>query len=121
MSAGCLSGDLGYSTVKHLRLLGWDVIHTIDVGMERATDKSIIDYARTEGRFCVTLDSDFHSIIALANVASPSVIRIRQEGLKGIDAAELLERIYPQIDNDLSKGAFVTVTEKALRIRRLPI
>lgn len=116
-----LDRGLPYSTVRHLRLLGWDVLHTIDAGMERATDRAIIEYARQESRFCVTLDSDFHSLIALANTAKPSVIRIRQEGLSGQRVAELLERIYQEIEVDLTRGAFVTVTDKTIRVRRLPI
>jgi predicted nuclease of predicted toxin-antitoxin system len=116
-----LDQGLPYSTVRYLRVLGWDVIHTIDVGMERATDQAIIEYARQKSRFCVTLDSDFHSLIALANTSDPSVIRIRQEGLSGQRVAELLAQIYPEIENDLAKGAFVTVTDKTIRVRRLPI
>ena len=69
----------------------------------------------------MTLDSDFHSIIALANESSPSVVRIRQEGLSGRKLAELLLRIYPEIETDIAMGAFVTVTDKNIRVRRLPI
>lgn len=109
---------LHHTSLKRRRL---DVIHTIDVGMERATDSEIIDYARTNNLCCVTLDADFHSIIAVANEHSPSVIRIRQEGLKGEDVASLLQRIYPDIKSGLEGGALVTVTEKSVRIRQLPI
>ena len=116
-----LDQGLPYSSVSYLREAGCDVIHTIDIGMERATDRAIIDYGRSENRFCVTLDSDFHSIIALANESSPSVVRIRQEGLSGQKLAELLLRIYPKIEADIAIGAFVTVTDKNIRVRRLPI
>ena len=116
-----LDQGLPYSTVKHLTAVGWDVIHTVDVGMERATDRVIIDHARETGRFCVTLDSDFHSIIAVDNAKAPSTIRIRQEGLKGQDVANLLISIYPVISEDLQHGALVTVTDRTVRVRRLPI
>ena len=116
-----LDQGLPYSTIKPLQTAGWDVIHTVDVGMERATDRAIIQYAREQGRFCVTLDSDFHSIIALENNDAPSVIRIRQEGLKGSAVAALLLKIYPMISEDLHAGALITVTDQAVRLRRLPI
>ncbi|MEE8060166.1 MAG: DUF5615 family PIN-like protein [Pseudomonadales bacterium] len=116
-----LDQGLPYSTVQHLKAAGWDVIHTVDVNMEQATDRSIIEYARETGRFCVTLDADFHSIIAVDNTVDPSVIRIRQEGLKGADVADLLLAIYPEIGKDLEAGALVVVTDKTVRIRRLPV
>ena len=116
-----LDQGLPYSSVIYLREAGCEAIHTVDVGMERATDRAIIDYARSENRFCVTLDSDFHSIIALANESSPSVVRIRQEGLSGQQLAKLLLRIYPEIEADIVMGTFVTVTDKSIRVRRLPI
>jgi len=116
-----LDQGLPYSTVRHLKAYGWDVLHTIDMGMERATDRAIIDYARQEQRFCVTLDSDFHSIIATENKSSPSVIRIRQEGLSGENVAELIHRIYPDVKADIAKGAFITVTDNSIRVRRLPV
>jgi predicted nuclease of predicted toxin-antitoxin system len=102
-----LDQGLPYSTVKYLQPAGWDIIHTVDVNIERATDRAIIEYAGEVGRFCVTLDSDFHSIIAVDNAKDPSVIRIRQEYLKGVDVANLLMRIYPAIAKDLEVGALV--------------
>ena len=116
-----LDQGLPYSTTRHLRAAGWDVLHTIDVKMERATDREIIDYARLEKRFCVTLDSDFHSIIAVEHESSPSVIRIRQEGLSGEQVAQLLIRVYSDIEQDMTTGAFVTITDKSIRVRRLPV
>ena len=116
-----LDQGLPYSTVQYLKSAGWDVLHAADAGMERASDREIIEFARQNNRYCITLDADFHSIIAVDNAQFPSVIRIRQERLKGKDVAELLRRIYSVIEADLKTGAFVTVTNRSLRIRHLPI
>lgn len=89
--------------------------------MQRATDRHIIEYARRSGRYCITLDADLHSIIAVENADSPSVIHIRQVGLSGKGVADLLIRIYSAIERDLMAGALVTVTDKSVRVRRLPI
>jgi len=51
----------------------------------------------------------------------PSVIRVRQEGLKAKDLAQLLCKIWPAIAVQVQSGAMVSVDEKQLRIRRLPI
>lgn len=78
-----LDQGIPLSTAAMLRKTGWDVEHVSDVGMSRSSDRSILDFARIQGRTVVTLDADFHALLAVANDARPSVIRIRQEGLKG--------------------------------------
>ena len=116
-----LDQGLSRSAVESLRQAGWDVVHVYDLDMSQATDCRILDYARLEGRIVVTLDADFHALLAVANESSPSVIRLRREGLRGPDLAKLLVSIWPMIETQVSEGALVTVTEKAIRIRRLPI
>ena len=116
-----LDQGVPYSTARELNQAGWDVIHTVDRHMERATDRQIIAYARSEERVCITLDADFHSIIALNDEVSPSVIRIRQEGLKGPDLAGLLLRVASDVSEQLYAGALITVTDKSIRVRRLPV
>lgn len=100
---------------------GWDALHVGDVGLSRATDEEIIEYARSEKRICVTLDADFHAILALSDEVAPSVIRIRIEGLKGKELAALLQTIWPRIAEHLDIGSLVVITERTVRIRRLPI
>ena len=46
----------------------WDALHVGDLGLSRATDKEIIEYARRENRICVTLDADFHAILAFTAI-----------------------------------------------------
>lgn len=91
------------------------------MGLSRATDEEIIEYARSEKRICVTLDADFHAILALSDEVAPSVIRIRIEGLKGKELAALLQTIWPRIAEHLDIGSLVVITERTVRIRRLPI
>jgi len=104
-----------------LRDEGWDVLHTGDIGLSRSTDRQILEFARNEQRVIITLDSDFHTILALTNASTPSVIRIRLEGLRGPDLALLIKRIWPRIEPQVKKGAMVTVTESGIRIRNIPV
>jgi predicted nuclease of predicted toxin-antitoxin system len=46
-------------------------------------DADILAYGRQELRVVVTLDADFHTLLALSGARSPSVVRIRIEGLRG--------------------------------------
>ena len=109
------------STTSALQEQGWDVVHVGDIGMSRATDAAIIDLAAQEHRVVVTLDSDFHALLALGGLTFPSVVRVRQEGLGGVMLASLLLGVWPRIINALAAGAAVTITERDVRIRRLPI
>jgi predicted nuclease of predicted toxin-antitoxin system len=116
-----LDQGLPRGTALHLRREGWDVVHVGEIGMSRATDQEILDYARHENRVCVTLDADFHALLVLGSEQSPSVVRIRIEGLQAIAMAELLIRIKPHIQSAAEQGALITVTEAQVRIRRLPV
>lgn len=116
-----LDQGLPRSAAKILKDKDWDVIHTGDIGLSRATDRKILDIARKEERVIITLDSDFHAILAVENAESPSVIRIRREGLKGPQLADLIIRIWPDIHKILRKGAMVTITGNAIRVRKIPL
>ena len=116
-----LDQGLPRSTASLLRDEGWDVLHTGDIGLSRSTDGQILEYARREERVIITLDSDFHAILAVSNASTPSVIRIRLEGLRGPDLALLIKRIWPKIEPQVKKGAMVTVTESGIRIRNIPL
>jgi predicted nuclease of predicted toxin-antitoxin system len=116
-----LDQGLPRTTGKILRKKGWSAVHTGDIGLSAATDHEILEYARTEKRVVITLDADFHSILAVANESAPSVVRIRQEGLKGPAMAALIEDIWPLIFESVKSGALISVTERSIRIKRIPL
>ena len=116
-----LNQGLPRSTATLLRAVGWDVQHVADVGMSRASDREVLELARHERRICVTLDADFHVQLAVSGATGPSAVCIRIEGLKGRALAELLQRVWPLICDDLDKGSMATITERNVRMHDLPI
>jgi predicted nuclease of predicted toxin-antitoxin system len=116
-----LDQGLPRSAAELLRQQGWDVLHVAECGLSEATDTQILEYARTNSRTVCTLDADFHALLAVSGAAGPSVVRIRLEGLKGPELASLLQLIWSRIEAPLEAGAVVTVTERAIRLRRLPV
>jgi predicted nuclease of predicted toxin-antitoxin system len=116
-----LDQGLPRSTAELLRREGWDVVHVAECGLSEAPDTRILEYARTNSRTVCTLDADFHALLAVAGAVGPSVVRIRREGLKGPDLASLLKHVWSRIAAPLEKGALVTVTERAIRLRQLPV
>ncbi len=116
-----LDQGLPLSAAERLRLTGIDTLHTGEIGLATAEDAAILEYGHSEGRVVATLDADFHTLLALSGAASPSVVRIRIDGLRGEDIANLMRRVLQQCDEDLQQGAVITVQAGRLRIRRLPL
>ena len=109
------------SSVVILRANGFDVEHVADIDMSTADDAAIIDHARREHRGIVTLDADFHALLAIRGASSPSVLRIRKEGLRGPELAQFVQEIFKRIGAEWVRGALVTATDTAIRLRRLPV
>ena len=116
-----LDQGLPRSTVNHLANMQIDAEHVGDLGLATATDVEILGEARQRQAIVVTLDSDFHAILAMSGALSPSVIRIRREGLKGDVAAALISDVLNLAGSELNQGAAVSVTETNVRVRLLPL
>lgn len=100
---------------------GINTLHVGGIDMATAKDSEILSYAQSEQRIVVTLDSDFHTLLAKDNAASPSVIRIRIEGLKAAAFSELMQTVLSQCEEPLSEGhCAITVQDQKIRVRRLP-
>lgn len=98
-----------------------NAIHVGEIGMAEAEDAEIIQRAREEKRIVVTLDADFHTLLALGQATSPSIIRIRIERLRAQALTNLLLRIISRCEKELQQGAAVTVEPSRIRIRLLPL
>lgn len=116
-----LDQGLPRTTVDELRLIGIAAEHVGDIGLASASDMAILELAKTSGAIFVTLDADFHSLLAISNNSGPSVIRIRIEGLKGKDLARFLSMVSQTVKDELLAGAAVTVSAHRLALRRLPL
>jgi len=121
MNRVLLDQGLAPNAAALLRLDEWDVIHVTEVGLDRADDEEILEFARQNGRACVTLDHDFHAHLALAKSDAPSVILVRLEGLDSVQQAHLIRRVWALCAEDIAAGAAVSVDQVAIRLRRLPL
>jgi len=68
-----LDQGLPRSTVLELQKLNIDSIHVGDIGMAASTDADIINKALEDGRLVVTLDSDFHTILAAISATDKGI------------------------------------------------
>ncbi len=116
-----LDQGLPRTAAERLRLAGLEAVHAAEIGLATASDSKIVEHARLGGWVVITLDADFHAQIAVENAASPSVVRIRREGLRADALVDLLGRVLRTCSEDLDRGALVSITSDAIRVRRLPI
>jgi predicted nuclease of predicted toxin-antitoxin system len=116
-----LDQGLPRGAVAELRAGGHDARHTADLGLERADDGDLLALARASGWTVVTLDADFHALLAMANAATPSVIRVRVEGLRARELAALIHDVVAACAHDLEAGAAVSVDDHTVRVKRLPL
>ncbi len=116
-----LDQGLSPSAAALLRGTGWDALHVMDAGLDRAEDIEILEFARRERRACVTLDHDFHTHLALAQLSGPSVILVRLEGLNAAGQMALIQRVWERCADDIDTGAALSVDAVSIRVRKLPL
>ena len=116
-----LDQDVSAAAAEILRANGMDVFHARDVALSTADDSDILTWCRENGRILVSLDADFHALLALSGATSPSVIRIRIEGLRDHAMADLIGQILDRTADDLVRGSAVSVKPASVRVHRLPL
>ncbi|SRR6266567_8609690 len=116
-----LDQGLPRSAAALLRNRDIDAIHVGEIGLVAASDPEILLRGRREGRVVVTLDADFHALVALSAAIDPSVIRIRRQGLTAEPLVELIVEVASMCAADLAKGALVSVRPDAIKVHNLPV
>jgi predicted nuclease of predicted toxin-antitoxin system len=72
-------------------------------------------------RLQVTLDADFHPILAVSGASEPSVIRLRLQGLGATEVVEVLQNVLAGYEAALKRGSLVTVKAHKTTCHRLPV
>lgn len=116
-----LDQGLPRTAVRNLAAAGILAEHVGDLGMARASDDTILEAARQRGAVVVTLDADFHQSLAISRATSPSVVRLRVEGMQGDQLSAILKQVIAMAGPELACGAVVSVTPSRIRVRALPI
>ena len=97
-------------------------VHVRDVGLERASDDEILQYAIAYDYVVITRDGDFSRMLANTALALPSVVHLRLPNLhRPVEQAQLLVECIMTHGDALARGAIVSVDERGARVRLLPI
>ena len=116
-----LDQGLPRATVRHLASIGIPAEHVGELGMASASDAEILDFARHKQSIVVTLDADFHQLLAIRQDKAPSIVRIRVSGLKADRLAAILQNVLAVSGTELAAGAAASVTRGRVRVRMLPL
>jgi predicted nuclease of predicted toxin-antitoxin system len=103
----------------NLRNLGYDCLHVGEIGMSKAADEEILAFSLGRSAVVVTLDADFHAILAVSGVQGPSVIRMRLQGLGISEVVEVVQKVLAGFEGELKRGCLITVKAFKVTCRRL--
>jgi len=114
--------NLSRKVAEALRAAGHNVVHTSEVELSTASDRSIADLAVAEERVVVSADTDFGILLAASGAERPSVLLVRLRSPRRAKAvAEIVAANLDDVAEDLQAGAIVVLEDERVRIRRLPL
>lgn len=117
-----VDANLSPTLVDLLEAAGHQAAHVARVLTPDASDDVVLAWAAEHGHVVVTADTDFGELHALARTAAPSVILFRrQSGRRASNQAALILEHLADVEDDLERGAIVTVEAARIRVRALPI
>jgi len=113
--------NLSPQWVPILKSAGHEPIHWSQVGAANASDREIMEWARTNNYVVFTHDLDFSAILAATDAESPSVLQVRTQDVSPKTLSAVVLSSLKQFEERLNEGALVSVDEKEARARLLPL
>src|SRR5262245_7607246 len=113
--------NLSPGWVGFLRENGFEAVHWSTVGDPRASDTTIMAWARDNGWIVLTHDLDFSALLAATKAAGPSVVQLRTQDIMPESVGYDVLRVVRQHGAALEDGAIVTLDRASARVRVLPI
>jgi len=100
---------------------GWEAVHWSQVGAPTASDREIMAWARENAYIVFTHDLDFSALLAAAQGEEPSVILVRAQNILPEAIGNLVINALNQFQDELEKGAIITLDPVRARVRILPL
>ena len=107
--------------VELLRGRGHDAVHAHDLGLDRASDRAILERARAEDRVVVTADLDYPRLLVLSMATRPGLILFRGGNYSEAEMAALLGRTLDAVAPDALARSICVVDKKRVRVTELPV
>lgn len=108
-------------TVQKLRERGYDAVHLFELGMQKADDERVVEFAKQENRIILTMDLGFGEILAHSREQRPGIIIFRVRYPTPTKVNSLLSRLLSSVASKEIERSIIIIEEDRVRIRRLPI
>ena len=108
-------------TVEFLRSLGHEVVRINEILPATASDETIVARAIEESRTVLTQDLDLSATIALAGKRFPSLISLRLSSSRVEYVNTVLQKVLPDLEQDVLVGMMITVEDQRIRRGTLPV
>jgi predicted nuclease of predicted toxin-antitoxin system len=112
---------VSFHVVTWLRGQGHDALHLREEELFRLPNGEIFRKALAEERVILTFDLDFAEIAALSQGRIVSVVVFRLRNARAANVIERLAATLAGVQEELMRGAVVTVEDSRCRVRTLPI
>lgn len=115
--------DMGISpgTVQYLRQMGHDASHLTEGRRQRLEDSDILVLASQESRILLTHDLGFGDLLAASGQNLPGVVIFRLKDMRPDNVNRHLELALAAHGEALTAGAILSVSERRIRRRMLPL
>ncbi|MCZ7679358.1 MAG: DUF5615 family PIN-like protein [Sandaracinaceae bacterium] len=113
--------NLSPGVVSALSALGHEAVRASDILDPRATDEEIIAEARRRDAVIVTRDQDFSALLVVSAATKPSIVNLRLALVDPGALAAVIDAVVRDRGEDLDAGAVITIDDRRVRIRRLPV
>jgi predicted nuclease of predicted toxin-antitoxin system len=112
---------LSITLTRWLVAQGHDAVHAAEIGLDRATDETIVAHAKRGGRTIVTADLDYPRLLAVAQATEPSLILFRSGDWSEADVIVRTSEILKVLNETDIQQSILVVDRERIRRRRLPI
>lgn len=85
------------------------------------SDRDILAKARSKERIVLTHDLDFGDLMAASGARLPSVVIFRLSSMAAVNVNRHIDIILSEHAKVLRQGAILSVSERRIRVRLLPI
>lgn len=106
--------------VEVFKRQGWEALHWATVGDPRASDSTIMEWARVNGYVVFTHDLDLAAVLATTQAQGPSVVQIRTHDMMPQKLGKRFVQILLHYKSLLEAGALITIDENRSRVNILP-